>query len=86
MCDLESANKQGSGSGIDKNEETPMTGPLENDVINALRRKANSVPDAAIERLSSIDYNPRTASWQRAVRVAMANFMGGVSWRRRRGP
>ena len=52
MCDLESANQQGSGSGIDKNEETPMTGPLENDVINALRRKANSVPDVAIERLS----------------------------------
>ena len=54
MGDLESANKQGSGSGIDKNEETPMTGPLENDVINALRRKANSVPDAR-ERTPFLD-------------------------------
>jgi hypothetical protein len=63
-----------------------MADPLENDVREALRNKARSVPDQALERVSSIDYNPRTAGWQQAVRVAIANLMGGVRCRRRRGP
>jgi hypothetical protein len=51
-----------------------MTDPLEHDVREALRRKAASVPNRATERLSSIDYNPRTASWQPTCGGAIASF------------
>ena len=51
-----------------------MTDPLEDEVREALYRKAKSVPDQAIERLSSIDYNPRTASWRQAVRAILDNL------------
>jgi hypothetical protein len=55
-----------------------MTDPLEDDVREALHRLAKSVPDQAIERLCSTDYNPRSASWQQAVRAFLASLTRSV--------
>ena len=54
-----------------------MTDPLEDDVREALHRKAKSVPDQATERLCSTDYNPRSASWQQ-VRAFLASLTRAV--------
>jgi hypothetical protein len=62
-----------------------MTDPLENDVRDALRHNAHFVPDQAIDRVSSIDYHPRAASWAKIVRVAIVNSIEGVRRCRRRG-
>jgi hypothetical protein len=51
-----------------------MTDPIEDDVREALHRKAQFVSDQAIERLSSTDYNLRTTSWQKTVRASLVNF------------
>jgi hypothetical protein len=51
-----------------------MTDPLEDDVREALHRRAKSVPDEVIERLSSTDYNPRTPSWRHAVRAFLVSL------------
>jgi hypothetical protein len=65
--------------------DIPMTDPLENDVREALRHKACFVPDQSIERVSSIDYDPRAARWPQTVRAAIANFIDGVRRCRRGG-
>jgi hypothetical protein len=55
-----------------------MTDPLEDEVREALHRKAKSVPDQAIERLSSTDYNARSSSWRQAVRAFLASLTRAV--------
>jgi hypothetical protein len=55
-----------------------MTEPLEDEVREALHRKGTSVPGKAIEGLCSTDYNPRSSSWQQAVRAFLASLTRAV--------
>ena len=78
------ANDQGLGRRLERRGRYVMTDPLENDVRDALRHNARFVPDQAIERLSSIDYHPRAASWPRTLRIAIVNSIDRVRRCRRR--